>query len=112
MNRFILFTFFALFTLACQDKTETTNVTPINEETLSEVTIHIEGMMCNKACGPKIQKELYELDCVEKVNINFIGMDEDNSATVSYHPATCDLDILTEKIEHIGGGLYSVTKIQ
>lgn len=87
---------------ACQEET---NKTPTNEE----ITIQIDGMMCENACGAKIKKELSEIAGVEYVIVNFKGIDAANSVKVTYQSQSCNLADMKDKIENIGGGsLYQV----
>ena len=76
------------------------------------ITIQIDGMMCEKACGGKIKKELYEIAGVKDVEVNFVNKDSINTVRVTYQPSQCSQSDMKRKIEKIGGGtLYQVEKM-
>lgn len=100
--------FLSLSLLACTNTTETNNYST----TSTSVEISIEGMMCEKACGAKIKKELIEIEGVNGVDIEFVNSDVDNKAIVSFDPKRCSEKDLKTKIEKIAGGkLYQVKNI-
>lgn len=82
-------------------KTETPKVKkPIAPENLQSASFTIEGMTCAMGCAKTIEKELSELDGVEKAIVDF----DKKIATVSFDKSVQNQESLTKIVQATGDG--------
>lgn len=122
----LLFAFSALFLTACQNnepaKGNDAGAAVSNVEIIrstasgpahTSATLHIEGMMCAKACGGKIMQELAELKGVSDADIDYADGREFNTATVTFDPSIIDESAIIASVNTIADGkLYKVIKLE
>lgn len=82
-------------------KTETPKVKkPIAPENLQSASFTIDGMTCAMGCAKTIEKELSELDGVEKATVDF----DKKIATVSFDKSVQNQESLTKIVQSTGDG--------
>lgn len=91
-------------------KTETASAEkPAVTGKVETASFHIEGMSCAVMCAAKIEKELSEMDGVQKAKVDF----EKKTATVEYDNAKQTPEKLVEKVESVADGkTYKVSDVK
>lgn len=96
-------------TEAAAKETATTEKTTAVIGKIETASFHIEGMSCAVMCASKIQKELANMDGVQKATIDF----EKKSATVEYDAGKITPEKLVETVEAVNGGdSYKVSDVK
>ncbi|WP_347053602.1 heavy-metal-associated domain-containing protein [Flavobacterium olei] len=81
----------------------------IDVENIQTASFKIEGMTCAIGCAKTIEKELSNLDGVEKAIVDF----EKKSAIVVYDRTVQNTEILTVTVKKVGDGkTYKVSEIK
>lgn len=76
---------------------------------IETASFHIEGMSCAVMCAAKIEKELANLDGVQKATVDF----DKKTATVEYDSAKQSPEKLVKTVEGVAGGeLYKVSDVK
>lgn len=87
----------------------TVKKTAINPEKLETATFNIEGMTCAIGCAKTIEKELTELDGVQKATVDF----DKKEATVLFDSTIQTPASLTKIVEATGDGqTYKVSNMK
>jgi len=82
-------------------------------ETKTVATLEIEGMMCEKTCVNKIQKELQSVAGVTSADIDFDADRKSDLAIVEFDPSIVDEKSLILAIHDIAEGkLYKVIRME
>jgi len=80
----------------------------INAEKLETASFNIEGMTCAMGCAKTIEKELTEMDGVQKAVVDF----DNKTATVSFDSSIQTPESLTKTVEAAADGkTYKVSNI-
>lgn len=75
-------------------------------------SLYVEGMMCEAACGGKIQKELSQLACVLSASIEFDENKNLDIAIVEFDNSCCSLEDMVNTVHAISDGAYQVKKVE
>ncbi|MBS7252781.1 heavy-metal-associated domain-containing protein [Flavobacterium branchiicola] len=82
---------------------------PIAAENVQTASFEIEGMTCAMGCAKTIEKELTDLDGVEKATVDF----EKKTATVTFDKTVQNPESLTKTVQGTGDGkTYKVSNFK
>ena len=118
--RILLVSLFVALTIASCDNLPHDPPLPIFTEVYKKgpesrrtLKLEIEGMMCEKGCVRKIEKELLEQDAVSSVIIDFDKERETDFAIVEYNPkGNTEFNIYTSVNMIADWKLYNVISIE
>lgn len=119
----VLFAVVSFFALSCGSNEATKNLEAqedaqitkkeINSEVVKTVAnLNIEGMMCEKGCGGKIQQELRALAGVADTKLEFDADSDDNVVSVEYNPTEVSEQELIKCVNAISDGKYHVKSVE
>jgi len=109
----LLLIFLISFSFSCGSDVPVTYVESTGNETSTFARLTIEGMMCERACGTKIAKELQSIPGVLTASVNFEDGRLDNYATVTWDEKMTSPEAMADVVNGIADGkLYKVKGIE
>jgi len=98
---------------SCGHHTPVSYVNAEGDENGTFAKLTIEGMMCEKACGTKIAKELRNVPGVTSAEVDFEEQRAENFAIVRWNNNLSDPNQLVEAVNKIADGkLYKVQSME
>jgi len=83
------------------------------EENGTFAKLTIEGMMCERACGTKIAKELLNVPGVTSAEVDFEEGRAENFAIVRWNEKQTEPEVFVEAVDRIADGkLYKVESVE
>ena len=111
MKYLVYFFGLALVLASCVSSNEENTVveTEINEQVPNRMlSLQVEGMACEYACGGEIRKNLKALEGVSRVEVNFESEREVNGVNVYYNDTNIEVSEMIKLIEKLNDGQFRV----
>lgn len=109
----LLLIFLVSFSFSCGHSVPVTYVESDGNDEATFVKLTIEGMMCERACGTKIAKELQNIPGVLSASVSFEDGRPDNFATITWEESITSPEAMADVVNGIADGkLYKVTSIE